>query len=145
MEEKLAVHLTYFMPIKATAEISPRVADPRLQPQRLRVSVELPGDLEVEDIDCSTLQLIDIDDRRLECPIGCAAACEISDINGNGRNDLSLWLPCDATVRAAVAGGAAPGDQIQLTVRGELDDGRFFKATDTVTLANGGIAVAELD
>jgi len=143
--DKLVVHLTYFMPIKASAEISPRVADPRIHPQRLRVAVELPSDLEVEDIDCSTLALIDIDGNRLACPIGCAAVCEISDINGNGRDDLSMWLPCNTTVRAAMAGGAEPGDQIELTVRGELEDGRFFKATDTVTLASGGIAVAELD
>ena len=112
--DKLGVHLTYFMPIKATAEISPRVADPRLYPKRLRVALELPGDLDVEDIDCATLALIDIDGNRLDCPIGCAAACEISDVNGNGRDDLSVWLPCDAMTRAAVAGGAVPGDQVDV-------------------------------
>ena len=143
--DKLAVHLTYFMPIKALAEISPRVADPRLYPKRLRVALELPGDLDAADIDCSTLQLVDIDGNRLACPIGCAAACEISDVNGNGRDDLSMWLPCNTTVRAAMAGGAEPGDQIELTVRGELEDGRFFNASDTVTLASDSMAVAVVD
>jgi hypothetical protein len=142
---RIWVHVTHFMPIKATAEISPRVADPRLYPQRLRVAVELPGDLEVDDIDCSTLSLVDIDGSRLDCPIGCSSACEISDVNGNGRDDLSVWLPCDATVRAAIEGGAEPGDQVELTVRGELDDGRFFAATDTVTLGSGLVAVAAVD
>jgi S-formylglutathione hydrolase FrmB len=143
--DKLAVHLTYFMPIKATAEISPRIADPRLYPKRLRVALELPGDLDAADIDCSTLQLIDIDGNRLGCPIGCAAACEISDVNGNGRDDLSMWLPCDAMTRAAVAGGAEPGDQVTLTVRGELTDDRFFQAVDTVTLADAPLEAPQIE
>jgi S-formylglutathione hydrolase FrmB len=132
--DKLGVHLTYFMPLKATAELSPRVADPRLHPQLLRVAVELPGDLDVADVDCSTLALIDIDGTRLDCPIGCTRTCEVSDVNGNGRDDLSVWLPCDGVARAAVATGASAGDQIELTIRGELTDGRFFAAADTITL-----------
>jgi len=143
--EKIAVQMSYFMPIKATAEISPRVADPRLYPQRLRVAVELPGDLDVTDIDCTTLTLIDIDGNRLDCPIGCSAACEISDVNGNGRDDLSVWLSSDRLVRAAVATGAAAGDETRLTIRGELEDGRFFQATDTVTLASEPNAVAVVE
>jgi len=143
--DKLSVHLTYFMPIKATAEISPRIADSRLHPRRLRVALELPGDLDAADIDCSTLELIDLDGRRLDHPIGCSAACEISDVNGNGRDDLSLWLPCNTVVRAAVAGGAVTGDQVELTVRGELEDGRFFKASDTVTLASDPYAAGALE
>jgi len=135
--DKLAVHLTYLMPIKATAEINPRIADPRLHPRRLRVAVELPGDLDVADIDCTTLALIDIDGNRLDCPVGCSAACEVSDVNGNGRDDLSVWLSSDRLSRVAAANGAAAGDQIELTIRGELTDGRFFQATDNVTLASG--------
>jgi hypothetical protein len=133
-EDKIAVQMSYFFPIKATAEISPRIADPRLYPQLLRVAVELPGDLDVADVDCSTLALIDIDGTRLDCPIGCTRTCEVSDVNGNGRNDLSVWLPSDRMARAAVGTGAKAGDQIELTIRGELNDGRFFQATDTVTL-----------
>jgi S-formylglutathione hydrolase FrmB len=142
---KIAVQMSYFMPIKATAEVSPRVADPRLYPQRLRVAVELPGGLDVADIDCTTLALIDIDGSRLDCPVGCSAACEISDVNGNGRDDLSVWLSSDRLARAATAAGAAAGDEIRLTIRGELDDGRFFQATDTVTLAIEPNAVAAVD
>jgi len=128
------VHFTYFLPLKATAELSPKIADPRLYPQLLRVAVELPGELDVADIDCSTLTLIDIDGARLDSPIGCTQTCEISDVNGNGRNDLSVWLPCGRVARAAVDAGAKAGDSIELTIRGELSDGRFFAATDTVTL-----------
>jgi S-formylglutathione hydrolase FrmB len=131
---KQAVQLTYFFPIKATAELSPRVADPRLHPQLLRVAVELPGDLDVADIDCSTLTVTGIDGNRLDCPIGCTKTCEISDLNGNGRDDLSVWLHCGRVARAAVDAGAKAGDSIELTIRGELSDGRFFAATDTVTL-----------
>ncbi len=131
---KIAVQMSYFFPIKATAEVSPRVADPRLYPQLLRVAVELPGDLDVADIDCSTLALIDIDGARLDCPIGCTQSCEVSDVNGNGHDDLSVWLPSDRMARVAVGMGAKAGDSIELTIRGELTDGRFFAAADTVTL-----------
>ncbi len=145
VSKRFLVHTTFHIPIKAVVEISPRVADPRLYPQRLRVSVELPGDLDVADIDCETLSLVDIDGNRLDCPIGCAAACEISDVNGNGRTDLSMWLPCDTVSKAAVTTGAAAGDQIQLTIRGELDDGRFFAAADIITLGSEPDAVAAVD
>lgn len=132
--KRFLVHTTFHDPIKAALEVSPRVADPRLHPKLLRVAVELPGDLDVADIDCNTLSLIDIDGARLDCPIGCTRTCEVSDVNGNGRGDLSVWLPCDGVARAAVATGASAGDQIELTIRGELTDGRFFAAADTITL-----------
>jgi esterase/lipase superfamily enzyme len=141
---RIPVHLTHFMPIKATAEVSPQMADPRLHPQLLRVAFELPGDLAVADIDCSSFSLFEINGDRLERPIGCTGSCEISDVNGNGRNDLSLWLPCDRMARAAVALGARAGDQIELRFRGELNNDRFFQATDAVTLgAAPAIAVVE--
>jgi S-formylglutathione hydrolase FrmB len=139
---RIPVHLTHFMPIKATAEVSPRIADPRVFPQRLRVTVELPGDLDVAEIDCSTVVLTGIDDTRLNDPIGCSAGCEISDVNGNGRDDLSVWLPCGRVARAAVATGAKAGDSIELTIRGELEDDRFFAASDSVTLAANPYSVA---
>ena len=142
--KRFLVHTTFHTPIKATAEISPRIADPRLYPQLLRVAVELPGDLDVADIDCSTLSLIDIDGTRLDCPIGCTRACEISDLNGNGRNDLSVWLPSDSLARTSAAMGAAAGDELGLTIRGELTDGRFFQAADTVTLGST-LTVAYVD
>jgi enterochelin esterase-like enzyme len=136
------VQATFHDPINATMEISPRVADPRWEPPLLRVAVELPGDLDVADIDCSTLALIAIDGGRLDCPIGCTKTCEISDLNGNGRDDLSVWLPCDPVVRAAVFGGAEAGDSIELTIRGELTDGRFFQATDDVMLSRVPYTIA---
>lgn len=142
---RIPVHLTHFMPIKATAEVSPRIADPRLYPGLLRLVVELPGDLDVVDIDCSTLTLIDIDGGRLPSPIGCVDDCEISDINGNGRSDLSAWLPSDRMMRSATATGAKAGDTVELTIRGELADGRFFQATDTATLANVPLDASEIE
>ena len=65
MSENIPINLTYLDPIKATVDISPRVADPRLLPRRMRLALELPGDLDVADIDCSTLELVGIDNIRL--------------------------------------------------------------------------------
>jgi hypothetical protein len=107
--------------------------------------VELPGDLDVADIDCDTLQVVDIDGERLDHAIGCTRACEVSDLNGNGEDDLSVWLPCGAVDRAARAGGASTGDEVVLTIRGELSDGRFFAATDTVTLVGNPATTATVD
>ncbi len=144
--EKLAVHLTYLTPIKASAEISPRVADPRLYPQTLRVVLELPGELDVADVDCATLALIAVGEQKLSSPVPfLGAECEIENANGNGRDDLTAWLPCTAVVEAAVAGGVSPGEQVTLTVRGELSDGRFFRASDSVTLASDPAAVFAVD
>jgi len=142
VSEHFLVQATFHDPINAVVDVSPRVADPRVYPQLLRVAVELPGDLDVTDIDCTTLTLIDIDGTRLDCPIGCTQTCEISDLNGNGRDDLSVWLPCGRVARAAVDAGAKAGDSIELTIRGELDDGRFFAAADTVTLGSAPNPVA---
>lgn len=134
MSENLAIHLTYLNPIKATVDISPRLADPRLLPGRMRLALELPGDLDATEIDCSTLELVGINGTRLDCAIDSCGSCEISDLNGNGRDDLSVWLPCSKLVRAAHHQGASAGELISLTVRGELQDGRFFQASDEVVL-----------
>ena len=143
VRDRIPVHLTHFMPIKATAQVSPRVADPRIYPRLLRVAIELPGDLDVDEIDCSSLTLIDINGERLDRPVGGIGSCEISDLNGNGRNDLSAWLRCDRITHAAFAAGAEAGDRVNLTVRGELEDDRFFAASDSVTLATGPRAAVD--
>ncbi len=133
--EKLTIHLTYLDPIKATMGIGPHLLDSRgLYGGMARLVLELPGDLDVADIDCSTLKLLSINDIETDLAIECHGPCEISDINGNDRDDLSVWLPCSRLVCAAYDEGACCFDVISLTVRGELNDGRFFRASGRFVL-----------
>ena len=134
LTECLALHLTFLNPIKATLDISPRLADPRLMSGGMRLALELPGDLDVADIDCSTLEVVGIDNIQPEDAIECFGPYEISDINGNGRDDVSVWLPCSSLVCEAFDAGASAFDVISLTVRGELKDGRFFQASGKFVL-----------
>ncbi len=61
---------TYFMPLNATVEFSPRVLNGRHTGGRWsRASIELPGDLDVADIDTMTLAITQINGNDLEQPI----------------------------------------------------------------------------
>jgi len=142
VRKRFAVHATFHRPLTASAEFSPRVADARLHPGRLRVAVELPGEMDVGEIDERSVKLVGINGCRLACPLGCLDGHEISDVNGNGRPDLSVWMSCGGTVCAANEMGAVAGDSVTLTVRGELGDGRFFVAADTVVIGENHTAPA---
>lgn len=117
--EKLAVHLTYITQLNATVDLQPRILNARNWGPRVQASLELPGDLEAEEIDASTMAITEIDGVALESPLQAFAAHEISDLNGNGRHDLTVWIDKRPLLRRLFAMGIDNQQPFEVTVEGE--------------------------
>jgi len=127
---------TYFMPLNATVELSPRVIDRNNWWPLVQATIELPGDLDVAEIETMTLAITRINGDDLDHPIRALVANEITDLNGNGRDDLNVWFWNPLVVRAAVAMGIDEGEPFDVTIEGETKAGWFLAATDEQTAVN---------
>jgi len=122
--------LTFFMPLNATVEFSPRVLNGRHWWPLVEATIELPGDLDVADINTSTLAITQINGDDLERPLRALVASEISDLNGNGRDDLTVWFWKPSLLRIVSRLGIEDGDPFDVTIEGETNDELFLAATD---------------
>ena len=136
MWERLRSHITYFMPLNATVEFSPRVLNGRHWWPLVEASIELPGDLDVADIDTTTLAITQINGDDLEEPLRALVASEISDLNGNGRNDLTVWFWKPSLLRTVSGLGIEDHETFDVTVEGETSQGWFLAATDEQRAVN---------
>jgi S-formylglutathione hydrolase FrmB len=136
MWERLRSHFTYFMPLNATVELRPRMINARNWWIPIRASVELPGDLEATSIVVETLAITEIDSVALAVPIPAAGPPEITDLDGNGRNDLNITFDKGALVDNLVAMGITDNQPFTVTVEGETDLGWFLAATDSLRAVN---------
>ncbi len=119
------------MPLNATVELSPRVIDRRYWWPLVEATIELPGDLDVADINTSTLAITQINGDDLEEPLRALVASEISDLNGNGRDDLTVWFWKPMLLRAVSDLGIEDGEPYDITIEGETANFRFLAATDS--------------
>ncbi len=136
MWERLRSHITYFMPLNATVEFSPRVLNGRHWWPLVEATIELPGDLDVADIDTTTLAITQINGDDLEEPLRALVASEISDLNGNGRNDLTVWFWKPSLLRTVSGLGIEDHETFDVTVEGETSQGWFLAATDEQRAVN---------
>ena len=128
--------LTFFMPLNATVELSPRVINRNNWWPLVQATIELPGDLDAAEIETMTLAITGINGDDLDHPIRALVANEITDLNGNGRDDLNVWFWNPLVVRAAVAMGIEEGEPFDVTIEGETSQGWFLAATDEQTAVN---------
>jgi S-formylglutathione hydrolase FrmB len=128
--------LTFFMPLDAAVDLEPRVINAPGWWLLVQASIELPGDLEAEEIDASTLKIIEVDGVRLDHPIRAFATHDISDVNGNGRDDLTVWFDKRPLLRTLMAMGIGDLQPFEITIAGELDSGWFLTATDSQQVVN---------
>jgi S-formylglutathione hydrolase FrmB len=136
MWQRLKTHVTYFMPLNATVELSPRVIDRNNWWPLVQAIIELPGDLDVAEIETMTLAITQINGDDLDKPIRALVASEITDLNGNGRDDLNVWFWNPLVVRAASAMGIGEGEPFDVTIEGETSYGWFLAGTDEQTAVN---------
>ena len=136
MWERLKSHISYFMPLNATVELSPRVMNGRHWWPLVDATIEMPGDLDVADIDTSTLAITQINGADLEQPLRAMVASEISDLNGNGRDDLTVWFWKPSLLRTVSSLGIGDHEPFDVTVEGETVDELFLAATDSQRAVN---------
>jgi len=122
--------LTFFMPMPATAELTPRVLNGRHWWPLVEATIELPGNLDVADINTSTLAITQINGDDLERPLRALVASEISDLNGNGRDDLTVWFWKPSLLRTVSGLGIEDNEPFDVTIEGETNDEWFLAATD---------------
>jgi pimeloyl-ACP methyl ester carboxylesterase len=134
--DRMPIYLTFFMPLNATLELSPRTLNGNDWWPLVEATVEFPGDLDVADIDTMTLAITQINGADLAKPLRALVASDISDVNGNGRNDLTVWFWKPCMLRMLSALGIEEGTPFDVTVEGETTDELFFAATDEQTAVN---------
>jgi hypothetical protein len=63
-------------------------------------------------------------------------AHDVSDVNGNGRDDLTVWFWKPCLLRLLSGLGIADGEPFDVTIEGETVDEWFLAATDEQTAVN---------
>lgn len=136
MWQRLQTHVTYFMPLNATVDLQPRVINARNWWILVQASLELPGDLDASEIDASTLAITEIDGVALDHPIAAFATHHMSDINGNGHQDLTVWFDKRRILRILIEMGIGNQQPFEVTIEGETAAGWFLAATDSLRAVN---------
>ena len=136
MWERLKSHISYFMPLNATVELSPRVMNGRHWWPLVEATIEMPGDLDVADIVTNTLAITQINGDDLEQPLRALVAHDVSDLNGNGRDDLTVWFWKPSLLRTVAALGIEEHEPFDVTIEGETVEGWFLAATDSQRAVN---------
>jgi len=91
--------------------------------------VELPGDLDVNEIDISTLEISKINDYPVDIPIQ-SHPFGIEDCDGDGKIELMVKFD-----RSEVQDAVGPGEN-ELTLAGQFIDGTEFEGLDTIMVKN---------
>ena len=136
LADRFPIYLTFFHPLNATLELSPRIIDGRNWWPLVEATIELPGDLDVADIDTTTLAITQINGEDLDEPLYALVAHDTSDVNGNGRDDLTIWFWKPALLRLLSELGIADHEPFDVTVEGETVDEWFLAATDSQRAVN---------
>jgi S-formylglutathione hydrolase FrmB len=138
MWQRLKTHVTYFMPMRATADAPNRVFNPNRWWPMQEFVLELPGDLEAELFDLDTITITAIGGVELDKPLQPLVAHDISDVNGNGQSDLTIWFARWPLRDAMLDAGVDPPGEVAVTLRGETTDALFWEATETLFVPNLG-------
>ena len=145
MWQRLRTHVTYFFPLNATVELRPRVLNGKHSWPPVKASIELPGDLDVADIDTTTLAITKINGEDLEQPLPALlihGGRDVSDVNGNGHDDLTVWFCKSSLLRVISDLGIADHEPFDVTIEGETTDGWFLAATDEQRAINMSVTEA---
>ncbi|UCG31022.1 MAG: VCBS repeat-containing protein [candidate division WOR-3 bacterium] len=123
--------------ISATIDINPNVLNLSSHGRWVTCYIELPQEFAVEDIDTSTVAItrannMSIDPLPREGPVG------IGDHDENGIPDLMVKFDRQA-LSGMLNAMVEPPTYVELTVTGQLIEGRFFEGADSIrAIAPGG-------
>ena len=112
--------------IQATIVIDPDTLNLNSKGKWITCYIELPGDYDVEDIDVSTIKLND------EVPAE-SRPTGVGDCDDDGIAELMVKFD-----RSAVQEILEAGDEVEITVTGELNDDTKFEGSDMIRLINKG-------
>jgi hypothetical protein len=112
--------------VQAGVDIDPDTLNLNSKGKWITCYIELPGDYDVEDIDVSTIKLNDQVPAQSR-PTG------IGDCDDDGITELMVKFD-----RSAVQGILEAGNEVEITVSGELEDDMKFEGSDTIRVIDKG-------
>lgn len=98
--------------------------------------IELPSDHSVEDINTSTVAITRIDGDDLDPLLYREGPTGIGDYDDDGTSDLMVKFSRQELISVLKDMGVDDGDEVELTVGGELTDGKPFEGSDTIEVIN---------
>lgn len=120
--------------VKATIDINPDTLNLNSSGKWITAYIELPEGYDVEDINASTVQLNGVQavaDPKYDFVTNQSGYIIDNDEDGILERMVKF-------VRSAVAALLSPGDEVELTVNGSLNDGTSFEGTDTIRVIEKG-------
>jgi len=118
--------ITVYEQEEATVDFDPDTLNLKSKGKVVTVYIELPEGYDVEEIDISTVMLNGIVPAM-------AKPTEIGDHDGDGVSDLMVKFD-----RSDVQDVLKPGNEVEVTVSGELTDGTDFEGNDTIRVIEKG-------
>ena len=113
--------------IPATVDIDPDILNLKSRGRWITVYTELPEGYSVEDIDLDTVALTQADGKAIEPPIHVTGPQEVGDHDGDEVADLMVKFD-----RSEVQAALEAGEEVKITVSGELYDGISFEGGDAI-------------
>jgi hypothetical protein len=108
------------IPASMKMKITPQSLNLKSKGQWITCHLRLPNDLQVADVNVSSIRLQ-----------GEVAAAKVTA--GKLSNQLVIKLD-----RAAVGALLTPGASVEITLTGQMNDGAWFEASDTIKVINPG-------
>jgi len=115
----ITLEITYKL-IPATVDFDPDTLNRKSKGQWVTVYIELPEGFDVDDIDLESVKLDGLS-RVDSSPTG------IDDHDGDGIPDLMVKFDREAVIELL-----EPGENVLVTISGNLDGGLLFEGTDTI-------------
>lgn len=114
----------------ATIDIDPNTLELKSEGEKITCYIEFPQGHDVANIDVSTVRMNETVYADLEPKI-------IGDHDGDLITDLTIKFNRQAVINYLISIGVKDGDLVELTVKGNLNDGTSFRGSDTIRVING--------
>ncbi len=129
---RMPIQLSFFMPLNAIAESPHHFFNPRRGWPVQEFMLELPGDLEAELIAFDTIEITEINGVELASALRPLVSHALSDVNGNGQQDLTIWFSAHQLAGAMRDVGVDVPSNVDVVLRGETTDELFWEGTETL-------------
>ncbi len=124
--------------IEATVDFDPNKLNFKSKGKWVTCYIELEEGYSVQDIDESTVAITEIDGTELDPPLYCEGPFAIGDYNENGITDLMVKFDRQALIAILQDMGYDDGEEVELSVTGELTTGKTFEGSDSIEVLNKG-------
>lgn len=124
--------------ITATVDFDPDKLNFASKGKWVTCYIELPAPHSAEDIDLSTVAIVQVGEEILDPALFREGPTEIGDHDSDGVTDLMVKFDRQALIAILQSLGYEDGDEVELTVAGELITGENFAGSDVINSLDKG-------